>query len=539
MIFMVGGQDRLDIMAPIAYWRGVLMLALQTPDFAVGLPWEFPWVVLGVVICAGLLYYFVPDERRHVRTALTLFAIGAVGLLATSYLGGVASNAVSASLVTTCAANVSLALGGIAIINLLGVFVFAVLLRPARLEPPPIAQDLLLALGYIGVAIFVLSHAGVDLRGIVATSAVITAVIGFSLQDSLGNVMGGLALQMERSIRAGDWIRVDDIEGRVKQIRWRQTSIETRNWDTVVIPNSVLMKVKVTVLGRRAGSPVQRRQWVYFRVDLSHSPTRVIHAVESAIHADNIPNVATQPKAQCLLNDFKDGDAVYALRYWLTDLAQTDPTDSLVRTKIYAALRRAGIGLAVPTQAVLLTQETDAGRERKENEEATRRLDALRRQEFFQALTDEERAELAPRLVPAHFVRGEAITRQGAEAHWLYLIAEGDASVEVTVDSKTQRVATLGQGDIFGEMGLMTGEVRTATVNALTDVACYRLGKEAFEDILRSRPGIAEQISLILARRRVELDAVREQLDTQVRGERTRDVQGVLLRRIREFFAIR
>src|SRR5262249_6485160 len=131
---------------------------------------------------------------------------------------------------------------GVAVVNVAGVFVFDGVLSTLRLKPPQIARDLLLALAYIIVTLALLAHSGVDLRGIVATSAVLTAVIGFSLQDSLGNIMGGLALQMERTIRVGDWIRVDDLEGKVKEIRWRQTSLETRNWDTVVIPNSALIK---------------------------------------------------------------------------------------------------------------------------------------------------------------------------------------------------------------------------------------------------------------------------------------------------------
>src|SRR5262249_29093834 len=216
---------------------------------------------------------------------------------------------------------------------------------------PPIAQDLLVGLAYVAIAILILSRSGIDLHGIIATSAVITAIIGFSLQDTLGNIMGGMALQMEHTIRVGDWIRVDDLEGKVKQIRWRQTSVETRNWDTIVIPNSVLMKAKVTLLGHRTGSPLQHRQWVYFRVDLSHSPTKVIHTVETVLQAESSRCIAAEPKAHCIVTDFKDGDATYAVRYWLTDLSQTDSTDSLVRTRIYAALCRANIRLAMPMQS--------------------------------------------------------------------------------------------------------------------------------------------------------------------------------------------
>jgi CRP-like cAMP-binding protein len=136
-------------------------------------------------------------------------------------------------------------------------------------------------------------------------------------------------------------------------------------------------------------------------------------------------------------------------------------------------------------------------------------------------------------------VRGEAITRQGAEAHWLYLITRGDAEVRVSLDGKlNEHVATLRQGDFFGEMGMMTGEPRTATVIALSDVECYRVDKEAFHDILQRRPEIAESISEILARRRVELDMAREDLNEEAKRARMQKHQGDLLRRIRNFFSL-
>jgi small-conductance mechanosensitive channel/CRP-like cAMP-binding protein len=513
----------------MAFWKDF--------EISVAIPPALLWSLVAFLLVGCFLYYYVRRERGHIRAALLFYGLSFAGILVSTEI--LRFGASESGLAYRCVNQIALILGGIAFVKLAAVFVFAVVLRPARLEPPPIAQDLLLALAYLTVGIIVLSHSGVDVRGIVATSAVLTAIIGFSLQDSLGNIMGGLVLQTEQTIRVGDWIRVDEIEGRVKLTRWRQTSIETRNWDTIVIPNAVLMKSKVTLLGRREGAPLQRRQWVYFRVDLTHSPTKVIHAVESSLHADTIRCIASDPRPHCLLTDFKEGDAVYAVRYWLNDLSQPDPTDSIVRTRIYGALSRAGINLAVPTQSVFLTEQDDHGRERRHNEEIHHRLTALRKQEFFQFLTEPELTALAPRMATARFLRGEAITRQGAEAHWLYIIADGDAAVDVAVDGKSQHVATLHAGEIFGEMGLMTGELRTATVNALTDVTCYRLGKEEFQDILTSRPEIAEQISLILAKRRVELDAVREQLGQAVRTERMRDMQGVLLRRIREFFALR
>jgi small-conductance mechanosensitive channel/CRP-like cAMP-binding protein len=516
----------------MSFWQYVQMTA--------GMGGAYHWVALLFVVAAFLLFWLEPPERMRIRTSVMMFALSFVGLLvAAGLLAYGADPATSSAYRWTRWA--ALFIESVAIINVTSVLVFEVALEAVRLKPPRILRDLILALAYIVVAISLLSRSGVDLTGIVATSAVITAIIGFSLADTLGNVMGGMALQMERTISVGDWVRMpDNQEGRVTEIRWRQTSIETRNWDTIVIPNSVLMKGQVTLLGRRAGAPRQHRQWVYFNVDFRYSPTDVIAAVEAALRAETIANVALEPAPHCLVIDFQQSYTRYAARYWLTDMALTDPTDSIFRTRIYAALRRANIPLSIPAQSVFLTQEGESRRERKQEEEIERRVEALQNVELFQTLKEEERRELAARLSPAPFVRGEAMTRQGAEAHWLYIIMEGEAEVRVAVDGNKlqKKVATLQAGNFFGEMGLMTGEPRTATVIAGTDVECYRLDKDGFHEVLRRRPEIAEDISHLLARRRVELEAVREGLNEEAKRQRLRSAQGDLLKRIRSFFTL-
>ncbi|MGB7921994.1 MAG: mechanosensitive ion channel family protein [Pyrinomonadaceae bacterium] len=515
----------------MSFWQNLQMTA--------GMGGAFYWVAICFVVAAFVLFGLVPAERMRIRTAVLLFALSFAGLL---MAGALLSYGISPeSTVYRWTKWASRFIESIAIINLASVLLFDVVLDAVRLKPPRILRDLLIAFSYIVVALTLLSRSGVDLTGIVATSAVITAVIGFSLQDTLGNIMGGMALQMERTISVGDWVRMpDQQEGRVTEIRWRQTSIETRNWDTIVIPNSVLMKGQVTLLGRRAGAPRQHRQWVHFNVDFRHSPTEVIDIVTSALVAEPIPNVALEPAPHCLVIDFKESYAHYAARYWLTDLALTDPTDSIVRGRVYFALRRAGILLSIPAQSLFITEETESRQERKRTEEVEQRVDALQSVELFQGLTDDERRELAGRLMDAPFARGEAIMQQGAEGHRFYIMRKGEAEVRVAVDGDklTQKVATLHGGDFFGEMGLMTGEPRAATVVAETDVQCYRLDKEAFKDILRRRPEIAEDISHILARRRVELEAVREGLNEEAKRQRMRRAQGDLLHRIRSFFTL-
>jgi small-conductance mechanosensitive channel/CRP-like cAMP-binding protein len=512
----------------MTFWQGV--------QDAAGMGGGLAWVALGFVVVALVLLALFPEERPRIRTAIILFGLSVLGFC---IAGAMLAKGQSKSGTPFRAIHWPAALiGAVAMVNVASVVVFDVALSTIRLKTPRILRDLILAFAYIVIAITLLSREGVDLTGIIATSTVITAIIGLSFQDTLGNIMGGLALQMERTIHIGDWIKVDQVEGRVKEIRWRFTAIETRNWDTVVIPNSSLMKSQVILLGRREGKPIQHRQWVFFNVDFRYSPSDVVDAVQGALSAEPITDVATDPPPNCIFMDYKDSYGSYAVRYWLTDLAVDDPTNSVVRERIFYALKRANITPSIPAQSLFITEEDLSRRNRKHSEEIKRRADALGRVELFHSLTDEELNELADHLKVAPFVEGETITRQGAEAHWLYIIIKGTVEVRVTVDETGlgSRVAVLNSGDFFGEGGMMTGERRTATVNALSDVECYRLDKESFTNIITRRGEIAEDISRIMARRRVELEAVKEGLDEEAKRHRMRERQGDILDRIRHFF---
>ena len=501
----------------------------------------FHWVALAFVIFAFFLGARLPAQRVKVRNAVFLFSLACLGIFVSTILfqPGVEQKAQSVSY--KLLHWTSLLCAWMSFINVMSVLVADVALRALRLELPRILRDLLLALAYVVTAFSLLAREGVDLTGIVATSAVITAGIGFSLQDTLGNVIGGVALQLERTIQVDDWIRINDkYEGRVTEIRWRQTSIETRDWDTVVIPNGFLLKNQVVVLGRREGLPRQHRQWVYFNVDFRFAPADVIYWVEKALQAEPINHIALEPPPHCLTTDIKDSYITYAARYWLTDLALTDPINSVVRTRVYAALKRANIQLSIPAQSIFVTEDDSARRKRKTEEEIQKRVKVLQSVEFLAGLTAEELRHLADHLHFAPFVRNEAIVVQGATAHSLYLMTLGAAEVRVTGEGGkvSAVVAQLEPGDFFGEMGLMTGEPRAATVVALSEVECYRLDKDAFQEIVQRRPEILEDISHILVRRRLELETAREELNEEANQLRLAQDRQALLNRIRKFFTM-
>jgi small-conductance mechanosensitive channel/CRP-like cAMP-binding protein len=428
--------------------------------------------------------------------------------------------------------------GAVAILACSATLTFDVLLPRMRLRTPPIVQDVLVAILAVVTAIAVLSRAGVNLSGLIATSAVFTAVLGFSLQDVIGNIAGGLALQVDNTIEVGDWIKIGDVTGKVTEVRWRCTAIETRNWETVLVPNASFVKSQVTVLGRRQGQPRLWRRWVHFRVDWDHHPSEVVDVVQKAVRGARIERVAADPPPNVVFLDMADSCGRYALRYWLTDLAADDPTDSEVRTRIFFALQRAGMSPALPAQSVFVTQESGERDAARSQVQVERRRSLLRSVALFATLSDAERDEVAGHLRYTPFTSGEVMTRQGAEAHWLYIIEDGTASVRVSDGKAEREVARLARADFFGEMSLLTGEPRSATVVADGDVECFRLDKAEFRRVLESRPELAHELAEILSMRRVGLIAAREGLDAEAARLSREHAQRDIFDRIRRFFSL-
>ncbi|MFA5141106.1 MAG: mechanosensitive ion channel family protein [Elusimicrobiota bacterium] len=492
---------------------------------------------LAFVLIAALTVR-VPAKRRSLGAAGLLVLGSVAGLLLTAvlhHLGALpGSRAVKA---LQAAAYLSASAGAI---NTLALIAFDLILPRVRVVFSALAQDLVLAVAYALAALAVLSNAGANLSGLLATSAMVTAVMAFSLQDTLGNIIGGMVLQFEQSFSPGDWIRFGGDEGLVKEIRWRQTTLETSIGETVVIPNSALIKGTVTVLGARAGDSRQQWREVTFHVYYDRTPHDVIAAVEKAFRKDTPPFVAAIPPPICVLQELTGAAAVYMVRYFLTDLASCTIADSSVRIRVYYALARAGIKLSVPTRSVVVSQGSEQAQEQSRRTESQRRLEALRGVEMFSCLTDDELSILAQKLNTSPFACGELLTKQGDHAEWLFILSKGLAEIRLYSEdgSSYQTIATLQAGQFLGEMGLMTGEPRTATVVAATEVGCYRLDREGFQEVISRRPEIAEAISAILAKRRGELEAARSGLSEEAKRRKIEIAQSDLLSRIRSFFSL-
>lgn len=494
---------------------------------------------LALVAVAAIARLGGDRPRRRIRLSAVLYLVYLV-FAVSSFLATALEWTVVASTLSAATA----LLPAVIAINLAAVVLFDGLFSVLKVAFPDIVHDLTVGAAYLITFGWLLHRGGVNVSSLLTTSAVLTAVIGLSLQATLVNVVGGLALQFDESIREGDWVELDGkFRGQVKKIRWRHTVIETRDWDTLVVPNGALLSQTIKVWGRKEGAPTQHRMWVYFNVDFRYPPGDVIRAVNEALQSAPITNVAADPKPQCICYDLaaehRNSFAYYAVRYFLLDFAADDPTSSAVRERIYVGLRRAQIPLAVPGATMFVSQDDSEHALRKREKELLSRRAALRSVVLFARLSEEENCRLADtaRFVP--FGAGEVMTRQGAEAHWLYVMTRGQAEVRVAhPDGSERKVAELYAPTFFGEMALMTGAPREATVVALSEVDCLRVDKDDFREVLTRRPEIAQEISTVLAQRRVELRAVRDNLDADSKRSAIVSERGRLLESIREFFGL-
>jgi len=503
--------------------------------------WGFAALGASLLLVAFLVNRWAPARRRRLRRALWLYLLflalwGAHRVLSGWHAAALASWVDHVHLVGGL-------LAAFTCVELATLLVFDLLLPAARLGVPGITGDIVVGLAYLFAGFGVLKAAGVSASSVVTTSAVVSGVLALSLQTTLGNILGGVALQLDGSVHVGDWLQLPDgQQGKVSAIRWRHTVLETRNWDTIVVPNANLLSQNIVILGKRTDKPVQHRMWVYFNVDFRYPPSHVIDVVRDALGSAPIEGVAADPKPSVICYDFakdgRDSFAYYAVRYWLTDLPNDDPTNSRIRTRIYTALRRANIPLARPASTLFLNQEEPE--EQREARHKLRRIEAVRGVELFQTLTPDEQRFVSDHLVAAPFTAGETITRQGAVAHFLYILCEGQVEIRRHAEgsSMAKAVATIAAPGFFGEKGLLTGEPRGADVVAMTDVTCYRLDKPGLEQLLQERPEMAEAISRTLAKREVDLASIAEGLDEEARRARMMTAETRILDKIQDFFGL-
>jgi CRP-like cAMP-binding protein len=334
---------------------------------------------------------------------------------------------------------------------------------------------------------------------LLTTSAVGAVVVGFALQDTLGNAFAGLGIQSEKPFRVGHWIRVGDFEGRVAEVTWRATKLRTKAGNLVIVPNNLIAKDAITNYSEPA---VPTRLEVEVGASYLSTPADVKAAAHEALA--QVPRVLKTPAPDVLLHSF-DGSAItYRIRFWLADYEFDDEARDEARTAIFYAFARRGIEIPWPIEVGYSRDwpEPDAAAKQQERERVLARVD------LFSRLTDDQRREIAAASTIRLYGAGEVIVRQNDPGQSMFIVCSGSAAVLLEPDRR--QVAVIEAGGYFGEMSLLTGDPRSASVVARGDTTVLELDAELFRALGAGDPKAVEQIGLAAVTRRAQLAHIRE-----------------------------
>lgn len=381
---------------------------------------------------------------------------------------------------------------------------------------PAIVQDVLVIGVFGAAAVFLLPNAT-----FLAASAIVAAAIGFALQDTLGNAFAGLAIQIDKPFRVGQWISVAGHEGAVAEVTWRAVKIRTKPGNLVVIPNNTIAREPINNYSEPAAPT---RAFIEVGAGYEVPPNDVREAIMAAMR--QVPRLLASPSADVLLNDFGASALIYHARFWTDDFAAAEVIKSDVRQAIFYEFRRRGIEIPWPIQI--------------EYQRDDKPVDLVARRERFRqfviaapvlsALPDDVHTALAEAARERLFAKDEVIVREGDPGRSMFLVCSGRAAV--TIGAEAREVAVIDAGGYFGEMSLLTGEPRSATVRAKVDSSVLEIDADAFTSFIRSRPETVELIAEAATARRRELDASRSD-----RASVTAEPVS-LAQRIRRFFGV-
>jgi small-conductance mechanosensitive channel/CRP-like cAMP-binding protein len=375
------------------------------------------------------------------------------------------------------------------------------LINPIRQDRVPerfplILQDAII----LGLVLFAATFISAEL---VTTSAVSAVVIGFALQDTLGNAFAGLAIQSEKPFHVGQWVRIGEFDGRVAEVTWRATKLRTKAGNFVIVPNNVVAKEAI-VNYSEPSAPLR----IEVEVGATYlvPPSQVKAAMMEALRHSS--RVLSAPAPEVLLGGFGDSAINYRARFWVADFSQDEVARDEVRMAIFYSFQRHNIEIPWPTQ-VQYERNWDVQDVSKKLEEEEQLLASV---DLFESLAPELRSQIAHAAPMAVYGSGETIVKEGEDGHSMFIVMSG--VVRVVLGPERQEVARIERGGYFGEMSLLTGEPRTATVLASGDVVVVEIDAELFRRIGAIHPEAIEKIGMAAMVRKAGLEEVKAAAQT-------------------------
>jgi len=357
----------------------------------------------------------------------------------------------------------------------------------------------------IGLVVFVLAIFiviggiyGYSIEGAVFGSTVVVGIIGFAMQDLLGNIIAGLALELGKPFKTGDWLIVDGQHAEVIEVNWRSTKLRTNDDVYLDLPNKSIVGAKIINL-----TYPTRQHAIRLTVGFDYqTPPNLIKDVMVRA-ASEVPGVLATPSPKVFLKDFADSAVQYEIKFWLEDESRYNDIVDGIRTNIWYAAKRHAIRIPFPIRTLQIERPTS----KSDDASATARA-KVRQQPLLQLLDDDEADKLLASARPLHFGRGEKVLQEGEPGESMFILLSGQAAVLVRSGDHDTLVATLHPGDYCGEMSLLTGEPRSATVVARTDCELWEIDKPVLAELLQKNETLVQKLGDLLANRRLEREGV-------------------------------
>jgi len=373
-------------------------------------------------------------------------------------------------------------------------------------------------------------HAEGQLAALLAGSGIAAIIIGLATQDLLGGIIAGIALQISKPYKVGDWLKVQDQFAEVMEINWRSTRLRTNDAIYLDVPNYSI--TRGTIINLHYPTQIHAMR-IRVGVDYAIPPNRVKDALFRA--ATSAEGVVPSPPVRVFLVDFAESAALYEIKFSMGNHQAYNEVSDAIRTNIWYEFKRQRITIPYPTR----TLHVQRPRHQSVPEGHAEAQAIMRGEPLFDCLND---AQLDHVLHCARFNRygrGESLIQEGAEGDSMFVMLRGTAHVSVLRNGAGIRLGVLRAGDCFGEMSLFTGEPRSATVRAEGDCEALEISKEAMAEVLQDSPQCLTQLSELMAKRKLEGEGIlKDATQTPDQVTKEREYRASFLQRLRAVFEL-
>lgn len=407
--------------------------------------------------------------------------------------------------------------------------------RKRQVPVPKFIREITAAIVMVVVVLLVMQIGyGTTIPGLFAGTSIIAVILGFAMQEALGNIIAGFTLQLSRPFTAGDWLLLDGQHVKAVEINWRSSRFVTNDDVQLDVPNQQI--VKQTVVNYHGGG-ARHAMRLDIGVEYDAPPNKVKEILlRAAAAADGVIPV---PAPTVFLKSFGDSAVTYEVRFWLEDHRLLNLANDAVRTNAWYALRRQNIRIPYPIRTVQLERRPTGSDSLVKGEIATTTA-LLRNQPLFESVSEDHLSFVAAQSPIQRYGSGEAIIREDDEGTSMFVLVQGEVGVMVRTGGISTQVAALKSGDCFGEMSLLTGEKRSASVFAISDSEVLEITKTTFAHVIDQDLDLLPRLSALLARRQIETDGIVQSHSQQISAttNKEEDYRASLLKKLRSFFEL-